>query len=204
MLPPTSGSQIPSGQEGDISYRQPRSWLLQPHFCGPKEAEGILEADNRPIPVKPVLAGSSTQGGNHQVGSGSDITRRLGSITGLSGRVSSRPHTSILPALSSILLQMSSIPVKAMPFWLASALLIFQSIVKAFVAPLHTLAKTSLLPRRLAPPQRLQRHSENTDEITHQECQIGRMDYEREEVGTDSLPGFHIHRDSLLHPCGTK
>jgi hypothetical protein len=38
---------------------------------------------------------------------------------------------------------------------------------------------------------------------THQECQIGRMDYERGEVGSDSLPGLHIHRDSLLHPCGT-
>jgi hypothetical protein len=52
--------------------------------------------------------------------------------------------------------------------------------------------KTSLIHRRLAPPQCLQRHSENTDEIVHQECQIGRMDYER-EVRSDSLPGLHIH-----------
>jgi hypothetical protein len=29
------------------------------------------------------------------------------------------------------------------------------------------------------------------------------MDYERGEVGSDSLPGLHIHWDSLLHPCGT-
>jgi hypothetical protein len=40
-----SRSRIPSGQRGDSSYRQPRSRLLQPHFCGPKEAEGILEAN---------------------------------------------------------------------------------------------------------------------------------------------------------------
>jgi hypothetical protein len=59
-----------------------------------------------------------------------------------------------------------------MTFGLASAPLIFQSIVKAFVAP-------SFLPRWLAPPQCLQRHSEITDEIPHHECQIGRMDYER-------------------------
>jgi hypothetical protein len=39
---PTIGTEIPSGQRGDISYRQPRSRLLQPHFSGPKEAEGIL------------------------------------------------------------------------------------------------------------------------------------------------------------------
>jgi hypothetical protein len=39
--------------------------------------------------------------------------------------------------------------------------------------------KTSFLPRRLAPPQRLQGHSENTDEITHQEfCTRGRINYE--------------------------
>jgi hypothetical protein len=37
-----------------------------------------------------------------------------------------------------------------------------------------------------------QGHSENTDEIAHQECQIGRMDYERGEVGFDSLPGLHF------------
>jgi hypothetical protein len=77
---------------------------------------------------------------------------------------------------------------KAMPFSLAST---------------RARVKTSLLPRRLAAPQRLQRHSENTDEIAHHECQIGRMDYERGEVGTDFLPGFHIHRDSFLHPWGT-
>jgi hypothetical protein len=47
---------------------------------------------------------------------------------------------------------------KAMPFGLATARRIFQSIVEAFVAPLQAL---------------------------------------------DSLPGLHIHRDSLLHPCGT-
>jgi hypothetical protein len=41
-----------------------------------------------------------------------------------------------------------------------------------------------------------------TDKIAHQECQIGQMDYEWGEVGTDSLPIFHIHRDSLLHQCG--
>jgi hypothetical protein len=83
----TSGIRIPSGQGGDSSYRQHRSRLLQRHFCGPKEAEGILEADNRPIPVKPVLTGSSFQNGNHQVDSGGDATRRLGSITGPTGRV---------------------------------------------------------------------------------------------------------------------
>jgi hypothetical protein len=47
------------------------------------------------------------------------------------------------------------------------------------------------------------RHSEKTDEVVHQEFQIGRIDYEPGEVGIDSFPGFHIHRDSLLHPCGT-
>jgi hypothetical protein len=66
---------------------------------------------------------------------------------------------------------------KAMPFGLASAPLIFQSIIKAFVAPLPT----SFLPRRLASPQHLQGHSEITDDVTHQECQIGQMDYERGE-----------------------
>jgi hypothetical protein len=65
-----------------------------------------------------------------------------------------------------------------MPVGLASAPLIFQSILKAFVAPLHALGLKLLLPRRLAPPQRLQRYSENTDETAHQECKIGRMDYE--------------------------
>jgi hypothetical protein len=54
----TSRDQIPSGQRGDSSYRQPRSRLLQPHFLWFKEAEGILEADNRPLPVKPVPTGS--------------------------------------------------------------------------------------------------------------------------------------------------
>jgi hypothetical protein len=28
------------------------------------------------------------------------------------------------------------------------------------------------------------------------------MDYERGEVGYDSIPGLHIHRDSLLHRVG--
>jgi hypothetical protein len=99
-----SGSGIPSGQRGDSSFRQPRSRLLPPHFCGPKEAEGILEANYRPIPVKPVLTGSSFQDGNHQVDSGGDATRRLGSIPGPTGRVSSRPSTSRLPALSLLCL----------------------------------------------------------------------------------------------------
>jgi hypothetical protein len=39
---PTSGSQIPSGQRGDSSYRQLGSRLLQPHFCGPKEADRLI------------------------------------------------------------------------------------------------------------------------------------------------------------------
>jgi hypothetical protein len=75
-----SESQIPSGQRGDSSYRQPRFRLLQPHFCGPIEAEGFLETDNRPILVKPVLTGSSFQDGNHQVGSGSYGTRIFMSV----------------------------------------------------------------------------------------------------------------------------
>jgi hypothetical protein len=61
-----STSKIPSGQGGDSSYRQPMSRLPQPHIYGPKGAEGILEAHNRPIPVKPVLTGSSFQNGNHR------------------------------------------------------------------------------------------------------------------------------------------
>jgi hypothetical protein len=87
-----------------------------------------------------------------------------------------------------------------MPFGLATAPRIFQSIAKAFIAPLYTRPriKATLLPRRLAPPQRIQGHSEDTDEITHQECQIGQLDYERGKVRSDSLPGLHIHRDSLL------
>jgi hypothetical protein len=108
------------------SYRQPRSRLLQPHFCDPKEAEGILVADNRPIPVKPVLTGSSFQDGNHQLSSCGDTSRRLGS-TGPTGHISPCPRTSRLPALSS------------------------------------------------------------------------KVEY---KVRTDSLPGLHIHQDSLLHPCG--
>jgi hypothetical protein len=97
----TSGSGIPSGQRGDSSYRQPRSRILQPHFCGPKEAEGILEANYRPIPVKLVLMGSPFQDGNNQVDSGGDASRRLGSIPGPAGCVSSHPCISRLPALSS-------------------------------------------------------------------------------------------------------
>jgi hypothetical protein len=65
---------------------------------------------------------------------------------------------------------------------MASAPLIFQSNVKAFVAPLHTLGV--ILPRRLASPQHLQGHSEITDNFTHQECQIGQIDYERRKDPT--------------------
>jgi hypothetical protein len=101
-----------------------------------------LEANYRLIPVKPVLTGSPFLDGNHQVDSGGDATTRLGSIPGPTGRVSSRPCTSRLPALSSILLRRSSIPVQSYDFrtGLCSAdLSLFQSIVKAFVAPLHAL-----------------------------------------------------------------
>jgi hypothetical protein len=56
-----------------------------------------LEADNRPIPVH---TGSSLQGGIHQVDCGGDATRRLGSIPGPTGRVSSPVHPqSIVEAL---------------------------------------------------------------------------------------------------------
>jgi SMC interacting uncharacterized protein involved in chromosome segregation len=114
---------------------------------------------------------------------------RLGSITGPTGHVSSRPCTSRLPAFSSILLRRSSIPVQSYAFrtGLCSADI---SVNLKDIRSTATRArvKTSLLPRRLAPPQRLQRHSENTDEISHQECQIGRIDYERGEVRTGSLP----------------
>jgi hypothetical protein len=63
--------------------------------------------------------------------------------------------------------------------------------------------ETSFVPSWLASQQHLQGHSEIADDVTHQECQIGRMDYERGEVRTDSFPRLHIHRDSLLHSCGT-
>jgi hypothetical protein len=64
-----------------------------------------------------------------------------------------------------------------MPFGLASALLIFQSNVKAFVAPLQTLG----LKLHFYLDDWLLRNASKDilkDEITHQECQNGRMDYE--------------------------
>jgi hypothetical protein len=138
-----SGSQIPSGQRGDISYRRPWSRLLQPHFCVPIEAEGILETDYRPFSVKPVLTGSSFQDGNHQVGSCSDASRRLGSITGPTGHASSRPRASRLPALSSILLQRSSIPVQGYAF--LTDISVNREGVCGTAA--HARAKTSRVPR---------------------------------------------------------
>jgi hypothetical protein len=67
---------------------------------------------------------------------------------------------------------------KAMPFGLASAPLIFQSIVKTFVAPLCTLG----LQLHFYLDDWLLRNASKdilkTDEIDNQECQIGRMDYE--------------------------
>jgi hypothetical protein len=76
-------------------------------FVVPQKQMGFWRLINDlSLPVKPVLTGSSTQDGNHQVVSGSDTTRRLGSITGPTG----------LPTLSLILLRRSSIPVQGYAF----------------------------------------------------------------------------------------
>jgi hypothetical protein len=83
-------------------------------------------------------------------------TRRLGSIPGPTGRISSRPCTSRLPALSSILLRRSSIPVQSYAFrtGLCSADL---SVNRKGVhsTATRTRVKYSFLPRRLAPTQHL-------------------------------------------------
>jgi hypothetical protein len=119
--------------------------------------------------------------------------------------VSPCPHTSRLPALFSILLRRLSVPVQGHAFWTGLICSADISVNRKGVrsTATHAGVKTSFLPRRLVSPQHLQGHSEVTDDFTHQECKIGLMVYERGEVRTDSLPGLHIHRDSLLHPCGT-
>jgi hypothetical protein len=102
----------------------------------------------------------------------------------------------VLPALSLNLLRRSSIPVQSYAFWtgLCSADI---PVNRKGVRSTATHAKKLsfylddwLL--RNASKDILKKH-----EIVHQECQIGRMDYEPGEVGIDSFPGFHIHRDSL-------
>jgi hypothetical protein len=94
---------------------------------------------------------------------------------------------------------------KAMPFGLASALLIFQSIVKAFVAPLHTLG----LKLRFYLDDWLLRNASNmSKDILKTQMKLliklagWIMNQEKSEL-TPSQDKIHIHRDSLLHPCGT-
>jgi hypothetical protein len=87
---------------------------------------------------------------------------------------------------------------KAMPFGLA-----FLSIVKAFVAPLHALG----LKLHFYLDDWFLRNASKDILKTQMKLLIKNVKLARwirnEKSDLDSLPGLHIHQDSLLHPCGT-
>ena len=186
-------------KEGSGEYQPGRSWFLLTDFPCPEKKRKV-PTYNRSVQTEQVSEYSVIQYGNGEQGQECHLPQRLGDFARSNRRLSSCSNSCDVTEISSILSEGSSISVQGSSIWPGYKSVHFYSADGSHCNSSQSSSNYSVsIPGRLA-GQKPASPPVNQGQRVHSQIDFfTRSNNQSREIGTNSIPEFHIHRDGIYN-----